>query len=139
MSVLDFGKTLVVSASGLRAQGERMRTIAENLANAGSVPQAPGQEPYRRKVPTFESVLDSTNRVNLVRAGQPVPDMSPFEKRYEPGHPGADAGGYVQVPNVNSLIEMVDLREAQRSYEANLTVIDGVKQMLKRTIELLKA
>lgn len=139
MALFEFGKTMLVSASGMRAQGERMRVIAENMANANAVPQAADVEPYRRKVPTFRTVLDRETGVQTVQVGRIVPDMSEFQKRYDPGHPGADRDGYVRMPNINTLIEMVDMREAQRSYEANLTVIEGVKQMLGRTIDLLRA
>jgi flagellar basal-body rod protein FlgC len=137
--MVDFAKTIMVSASGMRAQGQRMRTIAENLANANSTPTSPGEDPYRRKVPSFQNVLDRANGVELVRVRRTVPDMSEFQKRYDPGHPGADADGYVQMPNVIALVEMMDLREAQRSYEANASVIDAVRKMLTRTIEILKS
>jgi flagellar basal-body rod protein FlgC len=137
--MVDFAKTMLVSASGMRAQGQRMRTIAENLANANSTPTSPGEEPYRRKVPSFQNVLDRANGVELVRVRRNVPDMSEFQKRYDPGHPGADADGYVRMPNVVALVEMMDLREAQRSYEANASVIDAVRKMLTRTIEILQA
>lgn len=137
--MVDFVKTMLVSASGMRAQGQRMRTIAENLANANSTPTSPNEEPYRRKVPSFQNVLDRETGVELVRVRKTVPDMSEFQKRYDPGHPGADADGYVRLPNVVALVEMMDLREAQRSYEANASVIDAVRKMLTRTIELLRA
>ena len=139
MATFEFGKTMHLSAAGMRAQSERMRVVAENLANAGSVPQSSGTDPYRRKIPTFKTVLDRETGLPTVGVGEIVRDSSEFEKRYDPGHPGADRDGYVKMPNVNAMIEMMDMREAQRSYEANLTVIEGVKQMLKRTIELLRA
>jgi flagellar basal-body rod protein FlgC len=135
----DFAKTMLVSASGMRAQGQRMRTIAENHANANSTPTTPGEEPYRRKVPSVQNVLDRATGVEVVRVRRTVPDMSEFQKRYDPGHPGADADGYVRMPNVVPLVEMMDLREAQRSYEANASVIDVVRKMLTRTIEILQA
>ncbi len=137
--MLDFSKTMIVSASGMRAQGQRMRVVAENLANAASLPTNPDIDPYRRKTITFKNELDRSSGMTLVRAGNLVESKGEFEKRYDPGHPGADGDGYVKVPNVNSLIEMMDMREAQRSYEANLNVIEAAKKMLMRTIDLLKA
>ena len=116
-----------------------MRTIAENLANAESLPQTPGAEPYRRKMLTFKNVLDRTTGANLVRADRLTQDKSEFQKRFDPNHPGADAEGYVMAPNVNSLIEVMDMRQAQRSYEANLSVIEVSKTMILRTIDLLRS
>lgn len=135
---MEFAKTLMISASGMRAQGQRMRIISENLANANSLPQSPNDEPYRRKLPTFKNVLDRTAGVEKVSVGRIELDKSAFGKRYDPSHPGADAAGYVQLPNVNSLIEMMDMREAQRSYEANLNIITSVRQMMKRTVDILR-
>jgi len=134
----DIIKTMRISGAGMRAQGQRLRVISENLANANSLPQEPGQKPYRRKVITFKNVLDRTIGLETVRTGKIRPDRSDFGKRYEPSHPAADADGYVQTPNVNTMIEMTDMREAQRSYEANLSVIKTSKQMLNQTIELLR-
>ena len=108
-----------------------MRVIAENLANA------PGGEPYRRKVISFANQLDRTHDVNLVAVTGVVPDRSPFQRKYDPAHPAADADGYLFTPNVNSLIEVMDMKEAQRSYEANLSVIENVKAMLSQTVKLL--
>ncbi len=136
--IMSFDDAMRISASGMTAQGTRLRTISENLANAESTASAPGQDPYRRKVITFHDALDRATGDNLVSIGQITTDPSPFETRYNPGHPAADANGYVQYPNVNSLIEVNDLREAQRSYEANVDVIDAAKTMLSRTIDLLK-
>lgn len=135
---MDLTKTLKVSAAGMEAQNARMRTIAENLANADSVADAPGADPYRRKMVTFKNVLDKATGVQLVRSDRVVRDQSEFQKRFNPNHPGADADGYVLAPNVNSLIEVMDMRQAQRSYEANLNVIDAAKTMLLRTIDLLR-
>lgn len=136
---MDFGKSLIISASAMRAQGQRMQLIAENLANANSLPISPEKEPYRRKIPSFASALDRASGQRTVKLGEVLRDKGEFEKRYDPAHPGADADGYVRVPNVNALIEMMDMREAQRSYEANLSTIETAKLMLKRTLELLKA
>jgi flagellar basal-body rod protein FlgC len=135
---MSFDDAMRISASGMTAQGTRLRTIAENLANADSTGQAPGQDPYRRKVVTFHDALDNASGDNLVSVSKIDGDPSPFETRYNPGHPAADANGYVSYPNVNPLIEINDLREAQRSYEANVDVIDAAKTMLSRTIDLLK-
>jgi len=134
----DIIKTMRISGAGMRAQGNRLRVISENLANANSLPQEPGQKPYRRKVITFKNVLDRSLGLDTVRTGKVRPDRSDFGKRYEPSHPAADADGYVLTPNVNTMIEMTDMREAQRSYEANLSVIKTSKQMLNQTIDLLR-
>ena len=135
---MDLSKTLKISAAGMQAQNARMRTIAENLANADSVAETPGGDPYRRKMLTFKNVLDRASGVELVRPDKVIRDKSEFQKRFDPSHPGADADGYVQVPNVNSLIEVMDMRQAQRSYEANLSVIEVAKTMLLRTIDILR-
>jgi flagellar basal-body rod protein FlgC len=136
---MDFFKTLAIAASGLRAQSGRMRIISENIANADSVPSSPGADPYRRKIPTFESEFDRALDVNLVELGKVQTDTSPFRLKHEPGHPAADADGNVKYPNVNSLLEMTDMREAQRSYEANINVITATRRMIQRTIDILKA
>ncbi len=135
---MELEKILHISASALRAQGTRLRTIAENIANSGSTAQVPGGEPYRRKVVTFANVLDRTLGVNTVRIRGIDVDRSDFGRKYQPGHPAADANGYVLTPNVNSLIEMTDMREAQRTYEANLRVIQASRAMLQQTIEILR-
>jgi flagellar basal-body rod protein FlgC len=136
---MDFLKSIALAASGLRAQAGRMRVIAENIANADSTAQAPGAEPYRRRVPTFRSEIDRALNARLVTLGQVRPDRSEFRSKYEPGHPAADANGNVKYPNVNPLVEMMDMREAQRSYEANLNVIGATRRMIQRTLEILKA
>ena len=120
---MDFLKTMAIAASGLRAQSGRMRVISENIANADSTPQRPGANPYRRKIPTFRSEVDRALEVNTIAMGKVRQDPSDFRTKYEPGHPAADPNGYVKYPNVKSLVEMTDMREAQRSYEANLNVI----------------
>ena len=135
---MDLGKTLHISAAGLKVQGTRLRTIAENLANVASTAQEPGGDPYRRKVVTFENVLDRELDVDLVRIRRVDVDRSDFELKYQPGHPAADENGYIQMPNVNALIEMADMREAQRTYEANLKVIQASRTMVQQTIELLR-
>ena len=135
---MDLIKAIVVSSSGLRVQGERMRTIAENLANASSLGQKPGDLPYRRKILTFRNQLDRALGVNLVEVARRTFDRSEFGKELNPSHPAADAEGYVLQPNVNGLVEFMDMREAQRSYEANLNVIENAKTMLMRTIDIMR-
>ncbi len=135
---MDLVKALNVSASGLKAQGTRLRVIAENIANADSTAQRPGAEPYRRRVVTFGNVLDRELGAETVRVDGIVPDRSEFRRRFEPGHPAADGKGYVLTPNVNSLLEVADMREAQRSYEANLKVIQSSRAMLQQTIDILR-
>lgn len=136
---MDFFRTLAVAASGLRAQAGRMRIISENIANADSTPTTPGGTPYRRKIPTFQTEFDRALDVNLVELGKVETDKSAFRIRHEPGHPAADANGNVKYPNVNSLVEMTDMREAQRSYEANINVITATRRMVQRTIDILRA
>jgi flagellar basal-body rod protein FlgC len=136
---VDFLKTMTIAASGLRAQAGRMRIISENIANADSTPSSPGADPYRRKVPTFKTELDRNLEARVVGLGKVGTDSSDFRLKYEPGHPQADANGNVKYPNVNSLVEMTDMREAQRSYEANINVIGATRRMLQRTLDILKA
>ncbi|HEY5217424.1 MAG TPA: flagellar basal body rod protein FlgC [Pseudolabrys sp.] len=128
-----------IAASGLRAQAGRMRVISENIANADSTPASPGADPYRRKVPTFTSEFDRTLDARLVELSKVRTDTSDFRLKYEPGHPAADSNGNVKYPNVNPLVEMTDMREAQRSYEANVNVISATRRMIQRTIDILKA
>ena len=136
---MDFFKTLAIAASGLRAQSGRMRIISENIANADSTPSTPGGDPYRRKIPTFELEFDRALGVNLVELGKTEADKSAFQIKYEPGHPAADKDGNVKLPNVNPLLEMTDMREAQRTYEANINVITATRRMIQRTIDILRA
>lgn len=135
---LDLTKTLQISAAGLRVQSERMRVIAENLANAATVATEPGGEPYRRKTITFRNALDRELGTNLVTVDKIGLDKTEFGKKYDPGHPGADDRGFLLTSNVESLIEATDMREAQRTYEANLSVIQVAKDMMRRTVELLQ-
>ena len=136
---MDFLKSIAIAASGLRAQAGRMRVISENIANADSTAPRPGAEPYRRKVPTFRIEMDRTLGAQVVALGRVRNDPSEFRLKHEPGHPNADANGNVQYPNVNSLVEMTDLKEAQRSYEANVNLITASRRMIQRTIEILKS
>src|ERR1700709_614581 len=130
--------SLKIAATGLHAQNARMRVIAENLANADSAGKTPTDQPYRRRIPTFQAVMDSDVGGEVVRVGKVAYDMTDFESRYEPGHPAADKNGYVKYPNVDPLIEAMDMREAQRTYEANLNVVTVTRQMLGRTLDILK-
>ena len=135
----DFSRSMGIATSGLRAQAGRMRVISENIANADSTAKTAGGDPYRRKVPTFSSELDRTLDSRVVTLGKVKPDTSDFRIKHEPGNPVADANGKVKYPNVNSLVEMTDMREAQRSYEANLNVISATRRMIQRTLDILKA
>jgi flagellar basal-body rod protein FlgC len=135
---MDLATSMAVAASGMRAQSDRMKIIAENIANANSTASTANGEPYRRKIATMSSEFDRHLGASLVEAGQPVDDQSEFRTQYDPGNPVADSRGYVKLPNVDPLIEIMDMREAQRSYEADLTVMDASKSMLARTIDLLK-
>lgn len=136
---MDFLKSIGIAASGLKTQAGRMRVISENIANADSTAQTPGGDPYRRKVPTFVSELDRQLDAQVLTLGRIRQDQSQFKTKYEPGHPAADASGNVKYPNVNSLIEMADMREAQRSYEANLNVVSATRRMIQRTLDILRA
>jgi flagellar basal-body rod protein FlgC len=135
----DFTRSLSVATSGLRAQAGRMRVISENIANADSTAATPGGDPYRRKVPTFSSELDRTLDAKVVTLGRIRPDPSAFRIKHDPGNPAADAAGNVKYPNVNSLVEMTDMRDAQRSYEANINIISATRRMIQRTLDILKA
>ncbi|WP_300555900.1 flagellar basal body rod protein FlgC [Maricaulis sp.] len=130
--------TMQISAAGLRAQAARMRIISENIANADSTARTPGGDPYRRQIPVFEAELDRVTGVNTVRMTDAVPDMSSFKMEYNPGHPAADEQGYVRTTNVQSLVEMMDMREAMRTYEANLNMIENHRRMMDRTLDLLR-
>ena len=122
----------------MKVQGTRLRVISENLANADSLPTEPGKSPYRRKNILFKNVLNRELGLNLVKVKKIGVDKSEFNRRFDPSHPAADDKGYVQTPNVKTLIEVMDMREAQRSYEANLTAIRSARSMMKRTIDLLR-
>lgn len=134
---MDLGTSMLIAASGMRAQSSRMRTIAENIANANSTATTPGGDPYRRKIPTISANFDRELNATMVEPGKPSADMSDFRTEFDPGNPAADKQGYVKMPNVNSLVEIMDMREAQTSYEANVNVLDASKTMMSRTIDLL--
>ncbi|MGB1548146.1 MAG: flagellar basal body rod protein FlgC [Alphaproteobacteria bacterium] len=135
---MDIIKAMKISAAGMKAQGARLRVIAQNLANADSLPKAPGEDPYTRKIVTFKNELDRKLGTETVKVDRITSVKTTFEKKLDPTHPAADADGYVAIPNVDSLVEMIDMREAQRSYEANLSVIEVSKGMLQGTIGLLE-
>ncbi len=137
--IADFARSMGIATSGLRAQAGRMRVISENIANADSTAPTAGGDPYRRKVPTFSSELDRALDAKTVTLGKVVPDASAFRVKHEPGNPAADAAGNVKYPNVNPLIEMTDMRDAQRSYEANLNVISATRRMISLTLNILKS
>jgi flagellar basal-body rod protein FlgC len=130
------GVTQAIAASALRAQQARMRIIAENLANANSTSRTPGGDPYRRQAPVFEPTR--VQGATGVRMSGVEPDRTQFREEYDPGHPSADADGYVKQPNVDPLVEALDMKEAQRAYEANLNVIETARAMEMRTLDLLK-
>jgi flagellar basal-body rod protein FlgC len=136
---MDFLKSMAIAASGLRAQAGRMRILSENIANADSTAQQPGGDPYRRKIVTFRSEMDRALDANMVALGRVRTDQSSFRMKLEPGNPAADANGYVRYPNVNPLVEMTDMRDAQRSYEANVNVITATRRMIQRTLSILTA
>lgn len=136
---MDLIASMKVAAAGLRAQSGRMRVIAENLANASSTAKTSEGEPYRRRVASFKQEFDRELGATIVKSGRIKLDRTDFGRRFEPGHPAADSDGYVKLPNVNPLIESMDMREAQRSYEANLNVIGATRRMLSRTLDILRA
>ena len=135
---MDISSALTIAASGMRAQAARLQVTPENLANAQSTGLAPGGDPFRRRTVSFAERRDRGTGLELVAVGRYGEDATPFELRYQPGHPAADAAGYVKYPNVNPLIELADMREAQRSYEANLNVLQLARTMIGRTLDLLR-
>jgi len=134
----ELTKSGKIAISGMKVQSERLRVISENLANADSTAQTPEGLPYRRKVVSFKSELDRSNGVTTVKVDKVRTDSSDFQRRYDPKHPAADREGYVLTPNVNPLIEMMDMREAQRSYQANMDVVTTSRTLLSRTVDMLR-
>lgn len=126
------------ASSGLQSQSTRLKVVSENLANMESAGNTPGADPYRRKMVTFEQALDETAGAELVQVDRIIRDKQPFKTEYRPGHPAADAAGYVKLPNVNMMVEMADMREASRSYEANLQMIRQAREMTSLMVDLLK-
>jgi flagellar basal-body rod protein FlgC len=135
---MDIDKALGIAARGMEAQTTRLRVIAENLANQDTTGSTPGADPYRRKTVTFENRLDRRLGSEAVRVSQIGRDAAEFPQRYDPSNPAASADGYVKLPNVSSIVEVMDMREAERSYSANLAVMQASRSMLTRTIDLLK-
>ena len=135
---MDLATALAISARGMQAQTTRLRTIAENLANQDTTGSTPGAEPYRRKTITFENKLDRELGSEAVGVKEIGTDKSAFPLRYDPSHPAANKDGYVQEPNVNSFVELMDMHEAQRSYNANLNTLEVTRTMLSRTVDMLK-
>ena len=130
--------TMRTAASGLQSQSMRMRIVSENLANAQSTGTTPGADPYSRKLVTFKTAMDEVTGAQTVDVASVIRDDQGFRTEYQPGHPAADAAGYVNLPNVNMIVEVADMREANRSYEANLQVIKQAREMISMTIDLLK-
>lgn len=135
---MDLIDTIHVSSSGLKTQQDRLKIVAQNIANSESVGTRPGEMPYRRKTITFKNALDKETGVEMVKTDKIGVDRSAFPRKFEPSSPLADADGYVLQPNVNPINEMIDMREARRGYEANLNVIEASKSMLNQTISLLR-
>lgn len=135
---MQLSDTLKIAASGMKAQGDRLRVVAENIANADSTSDVPGGEPYRRKTILFQNALDKELGIEVVKVASRGYDKSDFIKKFDPAHPAADEQGYVLYPNVSTIVEMMDMREARRAYEANLNIIEVSKAMLNRTLELLR-
>lgn len=127
-----------IAVSGMKAQSERLRIISENMANADSIGIRPGEDPYRRQVVTFKDYIDKETGAKMVKVDKVVPDETQFPLKYDPNHPAANAEGYVAMPNVNPLIEMMDLKEAQRSYDANLSMMQTARDMNSKVLDLLK-
>lgn len=125
-----------IAVSGMKAQSERLRIISENMANADLIGIRPGEDPYRRQVVTGN--ISTKKPSQMVKVDKVVPDESQFPLKYDPNHPAANAEGYVAMPNVNPLIEMMDLKEAQRSYDANLSMMQTARDMNSKVLDLLK-
>lgn len=135
---MDMMRALAVAGEGLKAQAARMRLISENIANADSTSEKPGGIPYQRKVPVFRAIVDRELGATSVKVSSVRRDPSPFDERVDPGNPAADEKGVVKYPNVNPLIEQADMRDAQRSYEANLNIITATRRMITRTLDILR-
>ena len=128
----------MVAASGMRAQSERLKVVAENVANAGSTGSTPGAAPYQRKTLAFEEMVDRGTGASMVRITALGRDNAPFGREYDPAHPAANAEGYVLTANVNPLLEMSNMREASRSYEANLNMFEAGRRMRGQILDLLR-
>lgn len=135
---MDLQKAMMSSAAGLRAQSVRMRVISENIANQNSLASNPGEDPYRRKIVTFSTELDRANEVNVVKASGIEFDQKEFGKKYDPGNPAADPSGYIKTSNVNGMIELMDMRQAQRTYQSNLNALEASRRLATMTLDLLR-
>jgi flagellar basal-body rod protein FlgC len=135
---MDMGTALEISARGMDAQTTRLRVIAENLANQDTIGSTPGKDPFRRRTVIFDNDIDRASGASMIKVKKVATDQSPFPVRYDPSHPAADANGYVRTPNINSFVEVMDMREAQRTYDANLTMLQTTRGLLSRTIDMLK-
>jgi len=135
----EFATSMNIAASGMSAQAQRIKVIAQNIANADSTGIGPGADPYQRQVISFKSAFDRAMGADVVKVAGITADQTEFKTRFDPTHPAADASGYVKLPNVNTVLETADLREAQRSYEASLAAMDLVKSMMAATINSIRA
>jgi flagellar basal-body rod protein FlgC len=135
---MDFDEAARIAATAMAAQATRLRTISENLANADTTASEPGIDPYRRKIVSFKDALDKATGQQQVTVDRITEDSAPFQMRYMPGHPAADGRGYVRFPNVNPLVELADLKEAQRSYEADVDIVQATNTMKQHALDLLK-
>ena len=136
---MELYDAMAISAAGMKAQGTRMRVISENIANSETTASTPGGDPYRRKTISFANRLDRASGVDKLDVKRVDTDPTEFEKKYDPTNPAADAKGYVKLPNVNRLVETMDMREAQRSYEASLGSIEISRSMMMRSLDLLRS
>lgn len=136
---MDLKNAIQASISGIRAQGTRIRVISENIANAQSLATTAGGDPYRRRVVTFAGEVDRATNASLVRVSGVEKDRGEFSQKFDPSHPAADAKGYIKLPNVNVLVETMDMQQAQRSYEANLAAVKAARNMMVRTVDLLSS
>jgi flagellar basal-body rod protein FlgC len=135
---MDLSTAMTISARGMDAQTERLQVIAENLANQNTTGSTPGADPYRRKTISFQNTMDQKLQASTVTVKQIGTDPSDFQTHYDPSNPAADAQGYVKLPNVNSFVEAMDMKEAERSYSANLNAMEATRSMLTRTVGMLK-
>ena len=127
-----------IAASGMQAQSSRLQIVAENVANADSTGSTPGAEPYRRKTISFEEMLDRDSGLSMVQVSEIGRDETPFTLRHDPAHPAADENGFVKVSNVSPILEMANMREASRSYEANMNMFEAGRKMRSQLLDLLK-
>ena len=131
-------RALHISSAGMHVQGKRLRVVSENMANIDSLADKPGGDPYRRRIIIFQNKYHKNLNMPLVEIKKIKGDRTPFAKKYDPSNPAADQQGYVKTPNVNMFVELMDMREAERSYEANTNVLQSTKSMISRTIDILR-